>query len=291
MGSKGKEQEEKQEKKCFIITPIGDSNSVIFRKAKGVIESVIRPVLQKNGFNDIKAAYEINISGMITTQIINRIIDDDLVIVNLTGNNPNVMYEMCLRHVVAKPIIHICENGTILPFDIKDSRTIFYENDMLGVSELKESLKQFLVEIDYGADYSDNPIYTAYKFGNLLKMSNGTEKETEIKLLLDILDSISDLQSETNINISKNTGVISINEEYTVSEFVNELKQVDKNKVADESLYRNKMRVYELAKEWNTYSKVIIAVGDLLGIKLNSSQSSLEKSEIQKIAKYICDNQ
>ncbi len=291
MGSQGKEQEEKQEKKCFIITPIGDSNSVIFRKAKGVIESVIRPVLQKNGFNDIKAAYEINISGMITTQIINRIIDDDLVIVNLTGNNPNVMYEMCLRHVVAKPIIHICENGTILPFDIKDSRTIFYENDMLGVSELKESLKRFLVEIDYGVDYSDNPIYTAYKFGNLLKMSNGTEKETEIKLLLDILDSISDLQSETNINISENTGVISINEEYTVSEFVNELKHVDKNKVADESLYRNKMRVYELAKEWNTYSKVIVAVGDLLGIKLNSSQSSLEKSEIQRIAKYICDNQ
>lgn len=291
MGSQGKEQEEKQEKKCFIITPIGDSNSVIFRKAKGVIESVIRPVLQKNGFNDIKAAYEINISGMITTQIINRIIDDDLVIVNLTGNNPNVMYEMCLRHVVAKPIIHICENGTILPFDIKDSRTIFYENDMLGVSELKESLKRFLVEIDYEADYSDNPIYTAYKFGNLLKMSNGTEKETEIKLLLDILDSISDLQSETNINISENTGVISINEEYTVSEFVNELKHVDKNKVADESLYRNKMRVYELAKEWNTYSKVIVAVGELLGIKLNSSQSSLEKSEIQRIAKYICDDQ
>ena len=183
------------------------------------------------------------------------------------------------------------ENGTILPFDIKDSRTIFYENDMLGVSELKESLKRFLVEIDYGVDYSDNPIYTAYKFGNLLKMSNGTEKETEIKLLLDILDSISDLQSETNINISENTGVISINEEYTVSEFVNELKHVDKNKVADESLYRNKMRVYELAKEWNTYSKVIVAVGDLLGIKLNSSQSSLEKSEIQRIAKYICDNQ
>lgn len=284
------DSKEQEEKKCFIITPIGDSNSVIFRKAKGVIESVIRPVLQKHGFNDIKAAYEINISGMITTQIINRIIDDDLVIVNLTGNNPNVMYEMCLRHVVAKPVIHICENGTILPFDIKDNRTIFYENDMLGVSELKDSLKRFLVEIDYGADYSDNPIYTAYKFGNLLKMSNGTEKETEIKLLLDILDSISDLQSETNINISENTGVISINEEYTVSEFANELKHIDKNKVADESLYKNKIRVYELAKEWNTYSKVIVAVGDLVGIKLNSSQSSLEKSEIQRIAKYICQN-
>ena len=76
---------------CFIITPIGESTSDTFRKAKGVIESVIKPVLQKNGFSDIKPAYEINISGMINTQIINRIIEDDLVVVNLTGNNPNVM--------------------------------------------------------------------------------------------------------------------------------------------------------------------------------------------------------
>ena len=95
-----------QEKKCFIITPIGNENSDTFRKAKGVIESVIKPVLKGYGFDDIKPAYEINVSGMINTQIINRIIDDDLVVANLTGHdnigpNPNVMYELCLRHVVA----------------------------------------------------------------------------------------------------------------------------------------------------------------------------------------------
>ena len=105
-------KDEKKWKKCFIITPIGNENTDVFRKAKGVIESAIKPILMKYGFDDIKPAYEINLSGMITTQIINRIIEDDLVIVNLTGNNPNVMYELCLRHVVAKPIIHICEKGT-----------------------------------------------------------------------------------------------------------------------------------------------------------------------------------
>ena len=124
--AKGENHMEKKERiqeikqSCFIITPIGDEKSTIFRKAKGVIDSVIKPVLELNGFSDIKPAYEINVSGMITTQIINRIINDDLVIANLTGTNPNVMYELCLRHVVAKPIIHICENRTTLPFDIKD---------------------------------------------------------------------------------------------------------------------------------------------------------------------------
>ena len=46
-------------KRCFIITPIGDERSETFRMAKGVIESVIKPVLERNGFEDIKPAYEI----------------------------------------------------------------------------------------------------------------------------------------------------------------------------------------------------------------------------------------
>lgn len=78
-------------KKCFIITPIGDEESSTFRKARGVIESVIKPLLNEYGFDDVRPAYEINMSGTINTQIINGIIESDLVIANLTGNNPNVM--------------------------------------------------------------------------------------------------------------------------------------------------------------------------------------------------------
>ncbi len=37
----------KEKRKCFIITPIGESDSSIFRKAKGVIDSVIKPVLEE----------------------------------------------------------------------------------------------------------------------------------------------------------------------------------------------------------------------------------------------------
>ena len=188
-------KDEKKGKKCFIITPIGNENTDVFRKAKGVIESAIKPILMKYGFDDIKPAYEINLSGMITTQIINRIIEDDLVIVNLTGNNPNVMYELCLRHVVAKPIIHICEKGTSLPFDIKDSRTIFYENDMMGVEELKGMLCSFLDNISYTDDYIDNPIYVAKKYNHLLKETQGTEENEMFTMLINISNEISELKN------------------------------------------------------------------------------------------------
>lgn len=184
-------EKKEQGKKCFIITPIGNENSSIFRKAKGVIESVIKPILEKYGFDDIKPAYEIMESGMISNQIIGRIINDDLIVANLTGNNPNVMYELAIRHGAAKPIIHICEDGTSLPFDIKDNRTIFYKDDMLGVQELKRNFEAFVKQVDYSKEYKDNPIYNGIKIENFLKNMNDEGKENEAELLRQILEIVS----------------------------------------------------------------------------------------------------
>lgn len=172
------------DKTCFIITPIGNSNSAIYRHINGVIRSVIRPCLEKAGFTKIKAAHEINELGSINTQVITSILDADLVVANLTGTNPNVMYELCLRHAIAKPVIHICEAGTDLPFDIKDSRTIFYRNDMLGVDELKEALETMLREIDYTKDYKDNPIYNARAIDSIMKEDGGENSTSVIMSML-----------------------------------------------------------------------------------------------------------
>lgn len=278
-------ENEKQKRKCFIITPIGNENSDIFRKAKGVIESVIKPVLIECGFDDIKPAYEINVSGMINTQIINRIIDDDLVIANLTGNNPNVMYELCLRHVIAKPIIHICENGTILPFDIKDSRTIFYENDMLGVEELKEKVSLFLDKIKFEDEYMDNPIYVAYKQGKLLKETQGTETNEILKLLFDISGKISEITTEANRLNKQNSSVVET--VYTVGQFLRDIAYIENSKIQEVKNANQSMKVYELAKRLNTTSKAILYLSSSMGVDARAMQSSLSVDDINKILEYI----
>lgn len=206
------------DKTCFIITPIGNSNSAIYRHINGVIRSVIRPCLEKAGFTKIKAAHEINELGSINTQVITSILDADLVVANLTGTNPNVMYELCLRHAIAKPVIHICEAGTDLPFDIKDSRTIFYRNDMLGVDELKEALETMLREIDYTKDYKDNPIYNARAIDSIMKEDGG---ENSTSVIMSILNKVmstvnrieaNDKQKQREYNeipVTKNMGGLS----------------------------------------------------------------------------------
>lgn len=243
-------------KKCFIITPIGDEGSETFRMAKGVIESVIKPVLERNGFEDIKPAYEILESGMIGNQIVDRIVNDDLVIANLTGNNPNVMYELAIRHAAAKPIIHICEDGTKLPFDIKDSRTIFYKNDMLGTKELIERLERFVKEVDYAKEYIDNPIYNGIRIGRILKDLDESGKGNEAQLLQQIMNLLSNQQRNIARNHYQRDFCIELDcfvdyEDERIEAFKKDLcEQLPYSKIGVYMMNRNKTRVsIELSHE------------------------------------------
>ena len=126
-----------QKEQCFIITPIGDDTDPIRRHIEGVIDAAITPALGEE--YDIVVAHKIGEPGSITKQVIDKVYHSKLVIANLTNRNPNVMYELALRHATGKPVIMIAERGTPLPSDIIMQRTIFYYNDAKGVLELRDT--------------------------------------------------------------------------------------------------------------------------------------------------------
>lgn len=137
---------EEQKKRCFVITPIGGENDPIRRHIDGVIKAAIRPALEEE--YDVIVAHEIMDPGSITKQVVTEIYKDELVIANLTNRNPNVMYELAVRHCLGKPVIMIAEKGTNLPSDIIMERTIFYQNDALGTLELRDNLRKTVESID-----------------------------------------------------------------------------------------------------------------------------------------------
>lgn len=141
--------------KCFIITPIGDDTDPIRRHIEGIIDAALRPALEDK--YDLVVAHRISEPGSITKQIITEIYSAKLVVANLTNRNPNVMYELALRHSLGKSVIMIAEKGTPLPSDIVMERTIFYQNDARGVIELRENIAAAEKEIDY--DKTESPIY------------------------------------------------------------------------------------------------------------------------------------
>lgn len=174
------------EKTCFIISPLGFDDSETRRKADGLINAVIKPVLTGEGYKVI-APHEIDAPGSITSQVIQHLLDDDLVIANLTELNPNVMYELAVRHAKRLPVVCLVEKGTKLPFDIATERTIFYENDMAGVETLKPKLLNAIKEAVEEAE-PDNPIYRVIRDSIMREI---TAKDDSQSYMLRRLDEIS----------------------------------------------------------------------------------------------------
>ena len=169
---------------CFVITPIGQSGSEIWNKSNGLIDAVIKPVLEKLGYK-VEASHQINSSGSITNQIIERLLEAELVVANLTGLNPNVMYELAVRHAKRLPVITLAEESTKLPFDIQAERTLFYEDSMRGVEDLKP---KFLAAIEsISSEPQDNPIYRVVKG---IVMQEVAKSDYE-RYLIDKLDQLS----------------------------------------------------------------------------------------------------
>jgi hypothetical protein len=214
--TKPKEDTEHQEtispdlKPCFIITPIGEINSPINLKAKGLINSVIEPILQEFGFKALPA-YAMADSGSINRQVLKSIISNELVIANLTGLNPNVMYELAVRHAVRLPVIIMAEDDTKLPFDINDQRTIFYSDTLLGSEIAKPALRSAIEAVLKSKDEPvDNPIYQVYEEISIIKSTKGKEQSVD-EYLLKRFDRLENTITRLSTYTEKTVGIPIIN--------------------------------------------------------------------------------
>lgn len=172
-----------KKKTCFVVTPIGKPGSDIRRHIDGVLKIAIRPAFENE--YQVEAAHTCFESTSITKQVYQKLYDSDLVIADLTGLNPNVMYELGIRFCFGKPVILIAEEGTPLPFDINERRTFFYKRDALGFSELQDSLVQIKKLLNINE--IDSPIHDALQEGQLFNPKAISKQDNQIVEMLNLM--------------------------------------------------------------------------------------------------------
>jgi hypothetical protein len=108
---------------CFYITPIGSEGSDERRHADAIMNALVEPALRELGLRVVRAD-QIGKAGMITSQILEYIRRSKLAVADLSFLNPNVFYEVALRHACRLPVVQLIRKADRLPFDVGQVRTV-----------------------------------------------------------------------------------------------------------------------------------------------------------------------
>lgn len=182
-------------KKCFVIAPIGVVGSTTRRKSDQVFKHIISNAITPLGYKAVRADH-IQEPGIITSQIIQEIVDAPLVIADLSERNPNVFYELAIRHVTRKPLISMISSGEPIPFDVQATRIIQYDlSDLDTVDQAREAIaKQVESMMEENYTPYDNPVSSALEL-KLLKESKNPEQRS----IAEVMQAISDLRNQVNL--------------------------------------------------------------------------------------------
>lgn len=141
----------KHGKTCFAATPIGGDGSEIRNRSDKILNHVITPVLEPMGYT-ITRADKIAQAGSITSQVIGHLVTSDIVIFDLAGHNPNVFYELGVRHAANRPYIQLDDGALPIPFDITVFRTIIFDyQDLDSVEQAKKVLREMVLAYEQGS--------------------------------------------------------------------------------------------------------------------------------------------
>ena len=185
-------------KNCFVISPIGAADSPQRKRADIVLKHIFKHALEPLGYTVVRAD-EISQPGSITLQVLERVLESDLVIADLTDHNPNVFYELAVRHASQKPVIHVIASDQKIPFDVADLRTIQIDVDLEGADRARQQIVAQATEIEAG-NLGETPVKLA---GVLKHLAAG--KSDEKLILKQILDGISEFRSDLRKDVLKLT--------------------------------------------------------------------------------------
>jgi hypothetical protein len=105
---------------CFVMMPFAEPIG-------GYYALIYEPAIKKAGLTPVRADTDIFGTGKIIDQIWAGLRRAKVLVAELSGRNPNVLYELGLAHALHKPVVLISSNEPDVPFDVRHVRVIYYD--------------------------------------------------------------------------------------------------------------------------------------------------------------------
>lgn len=148
---------------CFVLMPFGlktDASGATI-DFDAVYRDAIAPSIETAGLEALRADEE-GSGGVIHKAMFERLVLCEYAVADLTTANPNVLYELGVRHAVRPyTTLLLFAQGGRLPFDVQDMRAIPYDIDregrLVNPTSLREAITRQLLAARERRQ--DSPVY------------------------------------------------------------------------------------------------------------------------------------
>jgi len=143
-------EEESDKPLAFVLMPFD-------AEFDDVYSDLIAAPLLEAGF-EVRRADSLLNQRNILADVVTGIADADLIVADVTGLNPNVMYELGLAHALGKRTVMITQTLELLPFDLQPYRANEYSLNFKEAGKIATTLREVGVAVvNADADFG-NPV-------------------------------------------------------------------------------------------------------------------------------------
>ncbi|HSH85946.1 MAG TPA: hypothetical protein VK958_01730 [Methylophilus sp.] len=191
------EAQSKDKPSCFVVMPFG-RDSEEQKWFKGWYEVVLSPAIHASGYLPVLSAGEEQ-PGAINDEIRAHLAYDPMVLVDLGGfereddPNPNVMYELGIRHALGLPLVIMAWEGQRLPFDVSNQRVIMHDRDFMDIEINKKKIVAFIQAAAEGKFY--RPMDAV---GRMAAIAAASENLGEDSILAALIQEVKELKGSVN---------------------------------------------------------------------------------------------
>lgn len=185
-------------KSCFIISSIGKENSQIRKVADEKYDLIFEPILKELDY-DVTRSDKIASPGSISREIVQKLIDSNLVIADVTDENPNVFYELAIRNAIKKSVIIFKRHDQTMPFDVYDKRAISIERtDPRLWEDAKTKLRAQIKMAENNPEQASESIISDFTF-NIKKSETISDSDRIFSMLKDLKQEVRKLSGEKEL--------------------------------------------------------------------------------------------
>ena len=125
---------------CFVIMPFAQDFEDVYATIKANVESATATASGRCFRLD-----ESQPAGRITERLLKEISSASFCVADLTGNKPNVMWELGYAMALGRPAVIVTQHLAELPFDIRDMQSLEYDRNRLS-STLGAPLRKIVID-------------------------------------------------------------------------------------------------------------------------------------------------